>query len=74
MFYKSLRRSNRKRRKHYGSQDKRGQIPDRRSIERRPKGVNERKRIGHWESDTVVGKGRGSYVVSHVERKSRTLS
>lgn len=70
-LYKFLRQSNRKRRKRYGSVEKRGQIPDRRSIEKRPKVVNERKRIGDWESDTVVGKGRGSYIASHVERKSR---
>jgi IS30 family transposase len=70
-LYKFLRQSNRKRRKRYGSQEKRGQIPDRRLIDQRPKVVNERKRIGDWESDTVVGKGRGSYIASHVERKSR---
>jgi len=29
--------------------------------EQRPRIVNERKRIGDWESDTVVGQGRGSY-------------
>ena len=72
-LYKFLRQSNRKRRKRYGSQEKRGQIPDRRSIDQRPKIVNERKRIGDWESDTVVGKGRGSYIASHVDRKSRYI-
>jgi len=72
-LYKFLRQSNRKRRKRYGSQEKRGQIPDRRLIDQRPKVVNERKRIGDWESDTVVGKGRGSYIASHVERKSRYI-
>ena len=70
-LYKFLRQSHRKRRKRYGSCEKRGQIPGRRSINKRPKVVNERKRIGDWESDTVVGKGRGSYIASHVERKSR---
>ena len=70
-LYKYLRQSNRKRRKHYGSCEKRGQIPDRRRIDQRPNVVNERKRIGDWESDTVVGKGRASYIASHVERKSR---
>jgi len=29
--------------------------------EQRLKIVNERKRIGDWESDTVVGQGKGSY-------------
>ena len=60
-LYKFLRQSHRKRRKRYGSCEKRGQIPDRRSIDQRPRIVNERKRIGDWESDTVVGQGRGSY-------------
>ena len=58
-LYKFLRQSNRKRRRRYGIQEKRGQIPDRRSIEKRPKVVNERRRIGDWESDTVVDKSRG---------------
>ena len=70
-LYKFLRQSSRKRRKRYGSREKRGQIPDRRSIDQRPRIVNERKRIGDWESDTVVGKGRGSYIASNVEGKSR---
>jgi len=70
-LYKFLRQSHRKRRKRYGSCEKRGQIPDRRLIDKRPELVNECKRIGDWESDTVVGKGRGSYTASHVERKSK---
>ena len=70
-LYKFLRQGHRKRRKRYGSQEKRGQIPDRRSIDKRPNVVNERKRIGDWESDTVLGKSRGSHIASHVERKSR---
>ena len=71
IFYKFLRQSHRKRRKRYGSQERRGQIPDRRSIDKRPNVINERKRIGDWESDTVLGKSRGSHIASHVERKSR---
>jgi transposase, IS30 family len=70
-FYGFLRQSHRRRRKRYGSCEKRGQIPDKRLIEQRPQVANERKRIGDWESDTLVGKGRASYLASHVERKSR---
>jgi IS30 family transposase len=70
-FYRFLRQSHRGRRKRYGSCEKRGQIPDKRPIEQRPKAANERRRIGDWESDTLVGKSRASYLASNVERTSR---
>lgn len=72
-LYKLLRQGHRKRRKKHGSQDKRGQIPDKRPISERPKAVDNREDIGHWEGDTVVGKSHGSFVATHVERKSRYL-
>jgi IS30 family transposase len=57
-------------RKRYGSgRDRRGQIPGRVAITRRPAGANHRSRLGHWEADTVHG-GR-SGVVTMVDRKSR---
>jgi len=68
-----LRQSKRKRRKRYGRIEKRGQIPDKRMIDKRPKVVDRRVRIGDWESDSVVGKSRASYIATHVERKSRYL-
>lgn len=72
-LYKLLRQGHRKRRKKHGSQDKRGQIPDKRPISERPKAVDNREDIGHWEGDTVVGKSHRSFVATHVERKSRYL-
>jgi IS30 family transposase len=70
-FYKYLRQSHRRRRKRRASEDRRGQMPDRRMIDERPKVVNERKRIGDWEGDTVEG-GKGSgFIATHVERKGR---
>lgn len=49
---------------------KRGRIPDCVSIEQRPAIVDERLRLGDWESDTMEGaKGKG-LLVTHVERKS----
>jgi transposase, IS30 family len=48
-------RCRKKRRKRYGSYDRRGQLPNRRSIEERPKVVDRRKRIGDWEADTIIG-------------------
>ncbi|MHB9071815.1 MAG: hypothetical protein ACYC54_15755 [Sedimentisphaerales bacterium] len=40
-------------------------------IDERPKVVNERKRIGDWESDTVEGCKGSGFIVTHVERKTR---
>jgi len=70
-LYKFLRQSNRKRRKHYGSSEKRGQIPDRRLIDKRPRVVNERKHIGDRESDTLAGEGRGSYFANAYHSRQR---
>ncbi len=72
-LYKFLRQGHRKRRKKRGSLNNQGQIPDRRPISERPKAVDKRAELGHWEGDTVVGKSHGSFVASHVERKSRYL-
>jgi IS30 family transposase len=50
---------------------KRGVIPGRVGIEKRPVAANERRRFGDWESDTVEGAKGTGLVVTHVERKSR---
>lgn len=60
-----------KRRKRYGMYDRRGNLPNRVSIEQRPEVVAQRKRLGDWEIDTLVGKGHRGALVSLVERKSR---
>ncbi|ARN57769.1 IS30 family transposase [Sedimentisphaera salicampi] len=72
-YYKYLRQGHRKRRKKHGSSDKRGRIPERAPISERPAVVDKRSRIGDWEGDTVSGKGHGSFVATHVERKTRYL-
>ena len=42
--------------------DKRGKIPDITSINERPKEVDDRIELGHWEGDTVLGKrGTGCF-------------
>jgi transposase, IS30 family len=69
-LYKHLR-CQKKRRKRYGSYDRRGQIPARKSIEDRPVIVEQRKRIGDWEVDLIVGKEHQGVVVTLTERKSR---
>ena len=70
-FYKYLRQNHHRRRKHRSGEDRRGQIPDRRMIDERPKVVNERRRIGDWESDTVEGSKGSGFIATHVERKTR---
>ncbi len=59
------------RRKPYGEPSRRGQILGKRSIDERPKEANERSRLGDWEGDTVVGKGRAGHLVTCVDRASR---
>jgi len=60
-----------KRRKRYGKYDRRGNLPNRVSIEERPQIVAQRERLGDWEVDTLVGKGHRGALLSLVERKSR---
>jgi len=64
-------RCQKKRRKRYGSRDRRGKLPNRRSIEERPEVVDQRQRLGDWEVDTIVGKGHHQAIVTMTERKSR---
>ena len=66
-------RCHKKRRKRYGSYDKRGQIPNRTSIDERPQVVEDRSRLGDWEADTIIGKGKKGAIVTLVDRKSRYL-
>jgi len=62
-------RCRKKRRKRYGSYEKRGQIPNRTSIDKRPQVVTERSRLGDWEADTIIGKGRKGVIVNTRPRK-----
>ncbi len=70
-LYKHLRRFNKKYKKRYGAYDRRGQIPDRVSIDHRPVIVDTKKRIGDWETDTIIGKNHKGVVLTIVERKSK---
>jgi len=66
-------RCRKKRRKRYGSYEKRGQIPNRVWIDERPQTVEDRNRLGDWEADTIIGKGRKGAIVTLVDRKRRFL-
>jgi len=69
-LYRHLR-CQKKRRKRYGGYERRGQLPNRVSIEKRPSIVEQRQRLGDWEVDTIVGKRHHQAIVTLVERKSR---
>ena len=64
-------RSQKARRKRYGSYSRRGQLPNRRSIDERPAIVESKARRGDWEADTIIGQRRQQAIVSLVDRKSK---
>jgi IS30 family transposase len=57
-------------RKRYRSLDSRGVLPGKRSIGERPMEVELRRRVGHWEGDTVMGSDMHHCVLTLVERKT----
>lgn len=72
-FRPFLRIARKARRKPYGKPSRQGQILGKRSIDQRPAVANERQRLGDWEGDTMVGKGRRGYLVTCADRASRYL-
>jgi IS30 family transposase len=64
-------RSQKKQRKRYSGYIRRGQIPNRTSIDMRPKIVASKGRYGDWEVDTIVGARHKGGILSAVERKSK---
>jgi len=69
-LYRHLR-CRKKRKKRYGSNDRRGEIKNRVSIDERPPIVETKERLGDWEADTIIGKRHKQAIVSVTERKSR---
>ena len=55
-------------RKRYGRPDSRGVLPGKRHISQRPASVEGRRRIGHWEGDTVMGSDLRHCILTLVER------
>jgi IS30 family transposase len=72
-LHRYLRCAIKQRRKRYGAYDSRGRLAGKRMIQQRPAHIQRRRRIGHWEIDTVLGKGSQHCIVSLVERKSGYL-
>src|SRR3989344_869362 len=72
-WYEYLCRKQKKRKKYKGRKVHRSHIPDRISIHERPAVANKRKQFGHWEGDTIEGKGHKSGVHTEVERMCRKV-
>lgn len=68
-----LRQSGKKRRKRYGTSEKRGQLKNRVDIDQRPAEVDLKQRIGDWEGDTVEGAKGSGYLATMVDRKTQYL-
>jgi len=64
-------RCKKKRKKRYGSYDRRGSLVNQVSIDERPAIVDEKLREGDWEVDTIIGKNHKQAIVSITERTLR---
>jgi len=69
-LWKHLRTA-KKYRKRAGGRERRGQLPNRQSIERRPALIEERVRLGDWEGDLILGHNQQGVVLTLTERRSR---
>jgi IS30 family transposase len=65
-----LRQSSKQRRKRYNAYDSRGRLAQKRHISERPEHIETRAYKGHWEIDTVHGRGSNHCVVTLLERKT----
>lgn len=63
----------RKGKKYQHKRKEKYQILNRRMIDDRPEEVMERKQLGHWEGDTIVGKNHKGAIVTNLELKSGFL-
>ena len=70
-LYKSLRHKNKKYHKRANDYKSRGTLIDRVMIDKRPKIVEKKSRIGDLEIDTIIGKNHVGALVTVVDRKSK---
>ncbi len=71
-LHKHLRFYNKKRRVKYGTRCSNG-LKNRVSISKRPDIVEEKKRLGDFEMDTIIGKGKQGAITTIVDRASAYL-
>lgn len=69
-----LRRAHKKRKnKSIGRKERKTKIPNRISIDARPKSVENRRRYGHWEGDSLISRKSKAALNTLTERKSRLV-
>ena len=73
-WHLTLRQGHKKnKRRARGKADGRKTIRNRTWIDERPEEVNDRNRLGDWEGDTLLGRGKKHAIISLTERKSQYL-
>lgn len=73
-LWRHLKYGRKKRRKHHARKHRQTHIPERISIWERPKSVEERKEVGHWESDSMVFTGQKQRLSVQYERKAKYVA
>ena len=72
-LWEYLPRKQKHRHKYYGRKSQRSRIAQRVSIHERPEAITNRQELGHWEGDTIEGRGHKGGIHTEVERVSRFL-
>ena len=72
-LYTFLRTGQKKYKKRYGSKSSRGQNPNKITIDERPKEVEEKNRVGDFESDLIIGKDHNGAFLTIIDRYSSFL-
>ena len=72
-LFRHLRHALKRRRKRYGAYDSRGIMSGKRLIDHRPLSARNRSRKGHFEVDTVMGRGSKHCILTLVDRKTGYL-
>lgn len=72
-LYKYLRQAKPKRQKFKSRKNGKISLPERISIHERPDFINERKRYGDWESDSIIFSGQRMILSVQSERKSKLI-
>lgn len=70
-LWRHLRWSRRQRKRRFPSEERRGKIQNATPIADRPGQANKRRKRGHWERDTMIGKNRKTAILALVDRKTR---
>ena len=70
-MYKNLRRVGKKYNRRGAKNAGRGSIPNRVDISQRPPEVDEKKRVGDWEVDTIIGAQHQRAIVSIADRRTK---